>query len=140
MKESTSQVEEVETAESPHVVFRIEDSIVYAVYKKGVTIDLEAAREIGHLRRSFLKGRSYPGFADVRHLKLITKEARAYLEKEAIIEKEQSGVTAIAVLVGSRISVFMANLFMKIVKPKIPTKLFITKEQGLKWLEQFKSK
>lgn len=81
MKELHSQLD-IETVESPHVIFKIENSIVYVIYKKDVTIDLNAAREIGQLRRNFLKGRSFPGLADVRHVKLITKEARVYLEKE----------------------------------------------------------
>lgn len=61
--------------ESPHVIFKIENSIVYVIYKKGVTIDLDAAKEIGRVRRNLLKGRSYPGFADVRYIKLVTKDA-----------------------------------------------------------------
>lgn len=125
--------------ESPYVIFKVENSIVYVIYKKGVTIDLEAAKEIGQLRRNFLKGRSYPGLADVRFLKLVTRDVRKYLEKEATLGPKASGVTVIALLVRSRITVITANLFMKFVKPKIPTKVFITKENALKWLEQFKN-
>lgn len=127
----------IEISESTYAIFRIEDSILYGTIKAGVTIDLEAAKHIGQARRAFLKGRSYPAIANIRHVELITKEARNYLEKEAIIEKTQSGVTAVAVLVRNRLTVITANLFMKIVRPKTPTRVFMTREQALKWVKQF---
>lgn len=122
-----------EVLDTPYVTIRIENSIMVGVYKKGVTIDLEAAKQIAQYRINFLQGRSYPVFADIRHVKLVTKEASNYLSKDIGI----SGVKAGALLVGNPLTVFIANIYLKFVKPKIPTKVFITREAAMKWLGQF---
>lgn len=122
-----------EIFDSPYVTMRIEDSIISGIYKKGITIDLEDARKIAQDRITFLNGRIYPAFVDLRSVRFVTKEARNYFAQNAGIK----GLKALAILVGNRLTVFIANFYLKLDKPKVPTKVFRTKEQAMNWLEQF---
>ena len=118
----------------PFGVISIEGSIMTGVYANDLTIDLELARIIVKQRLSVCAGKSYPFLADVRQLKLATKEARDYFAKEGV-----KGMTALAILVGNHLTVITTNLFITFSKPLIPTKAFRTREQALKWLRQYVS-
>lgn len=109
---------EIEAEDIPWVTIKIENGIIYAIYKKGVTIDLVAAKEITQSRMRVLRDRRFPGFADIRHVKLVTQEARRYLAKEQATNS--FGITAIALQVGSRLTVITANLFIRLSNQKFP--------------------
>jgi hypothetical protein len=116
------------------ITIKNEDSIVLIAYRKGLSIDLEVAKEIVKERLNFFDGENYPVLIDGRHVKLLTQGARDYFSSEIGMK----GVKALAILPGRYLTVVMAKLFMKF-KPKIPMKIFRTKEQALKWLRQFTS-
>lgn len=113
-------------------VIKFENSLMIGVYVKNLTIDLDLAKEMVRERLRLLNGRTYPFLADVRQLKLATKEARDYFAKEGV-----KGMTALAILIGNPLTVIMANLFITFSKPLVPTKAFRTREQAVKWLQQF---
>lgn len=117
--------------EFPYLTYKFEGSIVIGVYKK-VSIDIELARRIVRDRLELFNGKSYPSLADVRELKYVSKEARDYFAKQGT-----EGITALAIVTGSYLTVVIANLFLTFSKPKMPTRAFKTKEQALKWLQQF---
>lgn len=119
--------------ESTYVTFKIENSILIGIYRKDLTIDLQVAKQIVQDRLSFVNNEVYPALADARYVKLATKEARDYFAtKDGTL-----WMPALAILVGNHLTVIMANLFMRFSKPLIPTKAFRTREQALKWLQQF---
>lgn len=117
---------------TPHVTYSWEDGILIGTYKKGITIDLKTAQEIVAHRLEASEGRSFVALADVRGIKVSTKEARDYFAKEGT-----KGLTALAILTGNYLTAAMSNFYIKFSKPKIPTRVFKTREEALKWLRQF---
>lgn len=97
-------------------------------------IDLKIATNIVALRKAFAGGRDYPVLADTRKVKSATREAREYLSSADALE----GLTAGAILSDSSFSVLLANFFLKVNRPKMPTRLFTVEANAMKWLEQFK--
>jgi len=113
--------------------FKIEDGIVHAVfYKEFVDYDYVDA---GVKARLELTGeKSYPMFSDFRKVKSSTREARERMAaKDAGI-----GVSAVAILVNSKIQRVIYNFFNSIYKSPAPARLFTDREKALKWLEQYK--
>lgn len=106
------------------------------VYKKGITVDLAMAKELVRERLEVYNGKSYPTLADIRPVKLFTKEARDYMAKGDAIK----GIPAGAILIGNYISVLTSNLFLHFSKPQMPVKAFSIRDEAVKWLGQFVEK
>lgn len=121
-----------ESFEFPFGTLKIVDGVMTGTYEKNLTIDLDLAKTMVQQRLNVQRGRKYPVLADVRNLKLATKEARDYFAREGV-----EGMTALAILMGSYLTVVSTNLFIRFSKPLVPTKAFRTREQALRWLEQF---
>lgn len=100
-------------------------------YKKDV-IDLETARQMVSDRLACFNGHTYPVLADVRNIRAVSKEARDYFAGPEGVK----GISALAILTGGFLTVVTANLFMRFSRPPIPTKVFKTKEQAVRWLNQ----
>ena len=60
----------------------------------------------------------------------IEREARAYYSS-------LRSITARALLVESPVTRVMANFFISINKPPVPTKLFTSEDQAVAWLKNF---
>ncbi len=85
-------------------------------------------------RLELTKGRTYPLFSDFRAVRRGSREAR-----ERMAAKDGGiGVSAVAVLVNSKVHRVIYNFFHSIYKAPAPAKLFTDKEKALAWLEQFK--
>ena len=118
---------------SSYVSYKVEGPVVVINYKK-VAVDLDIAKTIVKERLLFYEGKHYLTLIDIRQARLFTKEARDYFAKDGV-----EGMTALAIVGGSYLTVVMANLFMKLSRPLVPTKLFKTKDHALKWLSQLKT-
>ena len=108
----------------------IEDGIMCCVYKTDV-LSLDVAKECVNLRCKAAAGKDYLTFIDLTKLKSVDKEAREYMSSEGTFS-----VKASALLIDSAISKFIANFFLQVNKPKIPTRLFTSKSAAFKWLRQ----
>lgn len=113
--------------------FAIEDGVLIVRYP-AKKIDLKTATGIVTDRKEFAKHIAYPVMADVRKVKSVTAQAREYLSSADAV----AGVIAGAVLSGSSFTVFIANFFLKVNRPRIPTRLFTAEADAMKWLQQFK--
>jgi len=69
--------------------------------------------------------------ADIRAMQSIDHAARAYYSSI------QSSVVALALLVESPVSQVIANFFIGLNKPKVPTRLFISEAEAVAWLKGF---
>lgn len=118
--------------ESRYLIYGEEDHIVILTYRN-IAVDLDTAIQIVRERMAFYDNQNYPTLVDIRNARLFTKEARDYFAKKGV-----AGMTALAIITGGHISVIIANLFISLSKPLVPTKTFRTREQALKWLERFK--
>lgn len=115
---------------SKYLTLKLEDSIMVMTYANDVTIDFEVAKKMVSERLSVFKDESFPVLADARFIKFATKEARKYFSGEDGVK----GITTLAILIGSYVTVTIANLFIKLNRPPMPTKVFNTKDQAMKWL------
>ena len=68
----------------------------------------------------------------INSITMIEKEARDYGASEEV----KKAVSAMALVANGRLSVLVANLFIRLSVPPYPTKIFTTNEDALIWLKQ----
>src|SRR4051812_43875099 len=100
---------------------------------KGPNIDLRLAQTIVKDRLSIFNGRKYPVLVIMKSLKNIDKEARDFLASE----KGCEGLLAGAIFVNSILENTIANLFLSLTNPLVPTKIFTDEKKAREWLHQF---
>lgn len=110
-----------------------EDNIVRTKIKKGAEVSLQCARENTNLVNSFYKGKKFPLLIDATDIKSISREARNQFSSK----NRETYVKAYGIIVSSLISRVIANFFMNINKPTIPTKLFENEQEAEKWLKPY---
>ena len=112
--------------------FWIEENILFFIYKPNVTINLQGAKQIVADRLRVQKGVSYPVFCDMRGIKDSDKPARDYLAKEG-----SALVKAVGVFTDSPVTRIMANFYLTISRPLVPTKMFTDKNNALEFLKPY---
>ena len=123
----------MEFVENDFAKFWIEDGILYFVYKKGIKVSIEAAKQIVADRLKVQNGVSYPVFCDMKGVKDSDKPARDYLAKEG-----SELVTAVAVMIDSPVTKIMLNFYLNINGPITPTRMFTEQDKALEYLKTFK--
>jgi hypothetical protein len=78
------------------------------------------------------KGVAYAVFCDMRGIKDSDKPARDYLAKEG-----SALVKAVAVFTDSPVTRIMANFYLTISRPTVPTKMFTDKNNALEFLKPY---
>jgi hypothetical protein len=119
--------------ENDFAEFWTDDDILFFIYKPGITMNLEAAKRVVADRIEVQKGVPYAVFCDMRGIKDSDKPARDYLAKEG-----SSMVKAVAVLTDSPVTKIMANFYLTISRPIVPTKMFTDKSQAVDYLKSLK--
>ena len=119
--------------ETPHMFMEIRDGVLIGTYKKG-QIDLEQAKDIVLYRKVFTDYNDYPCLVIIDKLTKLSKEARDYLSGDEGVD----GVLAGALVSHSKFATVIGNFFLKVTKPKIPSRLFNTESEALAWLHQYK--
>ena len=84
------------------------------------------ARIRGNVRRPFL--------IDMSKVKSMSKEAREYYAGP----EPKKNITAVAILTTSLVGKAVANFFLLLTKPSVPTRMFTDFEEARKWLQQYK--
>lgn len=107
----------------------LEDEILFIICTDKI-IDLKIAQQIVKYRLEASKGKKYPILSDYRIVRELSKEAREFLASEDGAE----GVYADAIFINTPIGSMIANFYLKINKPLVPTKLFTDEEPAKKWL------
>ena len=118
--------------ESEFLTLWIEDGILYGRYTKNLDMTLEIAKVCVESRIYFAKGRSYPVIVDMKGISSSTRDAREYMATIG-----STLVSAAALITGSAINRALGNVFLKIDKPPIPTKLFSNDKKAKAWIMQF---
>lgn len=77
-----------------------------------------------------------PLLIDITKVKKISREARLYLSSA----ESNEGLTAAAIIAPNGFAKALANFFIRVnlINPMIPTKMFTSEKEALKWLEQYK--
>lgn len=122
--------------ENEFVTIEMEDDILFVHYKTPSTIDMTCAKKVVEDRLKFTEGKPCYVLTDLTDIKPGTKEAREYLcDPNGGLQ----GILAGAFVSDKLFSYALANLFLKINKPPIPSKIFSKKEDALKWLMEIKN-
>lgn len=106
-----------------------EDGILQFVYLPQAQESLADAQENVRAGERLSPGRR-PLLVDIRPMQHIEREARAYYSG-------LQSITARALLVGSPVTRVIANFFISINRPVIPTKLFTSETEAVVWLRNF---
>ncbi len=122
-------------------MIKFEDELIHIELENGIVVlswkvtfaDIGIVKKMVDTRLSLSKGTSSPMLVNLASLKTITKGARDFLASE----KGCEDVTAAAILTESAVTRIIANFFIKINKPLVPTKLFTDQEEAKKWLAKY---
>jgi hypothetical protein len=113
-----------------------EDGVLHNTFLAGAEETLADAQEGMRIARQLAGGRRIPILVDMRVVKSQDHDARAYYNSPEVLELS----SAVALLVGSRVSTLIANFFLSInVKDRgrRPVRLFTDEAEALAWLKEF---
>src|SRR4051812_492651 len=86
-------------------------------------------------QRTMLDGKPLPFLMDIRRVRSLSRDARAYFATREAAEV----FAATALLISSPLSRAVGNFFLGLNKPSMPTRLFTSEADALAWLEQYRS-
>lgn len=84
--------------------------------------------------KNWADGKKYGFLVDSRRFKKFDAEVRIYAQNKTPLFSDKY-----AILITSGMSSFLANMFIYVNTPKIPTKVFTNKEDALKWLNHLQN-
>jgi hypothetical protein len=116
--------------ENDYVTVWIEDDILVILYKKDAVVGLQAAIEIVSLCEKLADGKLYPPLIYVKHLKVVSSDARKYFATKGSADLRG------AVIVDSGFSRILGNMFFALDKPLTPLRMFTDKEEAIKWIKK----
>ena len=106
------------------------DGIARIRYEAGdiVTEDLAQATIVE--LKALTSGKRLPVLVDIRNMKSVTRGARV------IFGNATDAFSALALLAGSPRTQVIANFFIGLSRPKVPTQMFTEEEKALTWLRR----
>lgn len=110
------------------------DGIVYVLLKDNITLDVELQTRMLEAYCIVTDKTLIPFIFEAGEGIIVTKEAR----DNAILIEDISPCKAMAIVVNNIAYAMIGNFYLKFNKPKRPYKVFKSREEGLKWLEQYK--
>lgn len=119
--------------ENKYAVFWIDNSILFAELKPGITIDLTAARQLVAQRIQMQNGKAYPVFCDARGIVDSDKGGRDYLAQYGSVLAKAVGLFTEQ----KSLPFLMSSFYLEVSKPRVPTGLFYDKSAALEFLAAF---
>lgn len=122
--------------ENDYAEIWIEDGIVMQVFKPHIKkITLEMGRQMVKDRLTAMSGVSRPLFVDTMNAVDMDKEVRDYFVSPESVQY----INASAFLVHNYLTFLGAKLFVGFTKSPVKTEFFKTRNQALKWLQNYKN-
>ena len=112
--------------------YELENGIMIVSWKKSF-IDLATAKNTVNSRIAAAAGQKYTFLLKIKSIRDSTKEARVFLASE----KACAGMIAGAIFVDSALEHMLANFFIYMSNPVIPTRIFKDEAKAKEWLMQF---
>lgn len=113
----------------------LEDGFIHHQYKPGLILTIDIARQMVNHRLKLTDGITRPVFVDVRNLVAIKADARKYLAGSEAVKYVSAG----GIYLDNYLHYLVGNVFLKIDRPLIPSRLFTDKDQAIRWLEAYKN-
>lgn len=108
------------------------DNILTFEPKPGKTEQtLDSMKTDLEILKNWANGRKYGFLVDSRRFKKFDSDVRVYAQKNS-----PQFSNKYAIIISSGTSSFLANMFIYINRPIIPTKTFTTKEKAVEWLNK----
>jgi hypothetical protein len=124
----------IRPVKTSYITLWIEDGIIMSVFGN-IHVDLQVARHAIEKRLELTKGEVYPALADMRAIKDMDREAREYFANEGA-----KLLSARAIITGNVFTRTIAEVFMMINRPPIPTRLFSEYPEAKQWLQEYVGK
>ena len=118
--------------ENDFASYRIHHGVLHIIYSQDTCIDLDAAVQIVRDRLFLHEGRPLAVLCDIRGIKEVNKQARAYLAMEG-----STLVKAVAVIVAPPVSEMLSDFYIRTSNPPVPTQTFDTMEDAMAFLNGF---
>jgi hypothetical protein len=108
------------------------DRVAKIRWRAGAVVTGDLARTtLVELAALIPRGTQVPVLADIRPLKSMTREARACYGQAV------DAVSAVALLADSPATRMLANFFLGINRPTVPTQMFTDEQKALTWLRRY---
>lgn len=121
--------------ETNTAVFRIEDGVVVVRIRPDAYQSVADASENLAASMEMAGGQRRPLLADIRGAQPLDAEARHAYTGQKLVDS----FTAIALLVDSSpLGVIMGNVYLRIARPGIPTRIFSDEAQAKAWLSTYR--
>ena len=91
---------------------------------------LDSMKSDFEILKNWANGEKYGFLVDSRRFKKFNSESRAYAQEKTPLFSDKY-----AIIISSGTSSFLANLFIYLNRPSIPTKTFTTKDEAIIWLK-----
>ena len=127
----TPNITFVKVVEIPeaNIVLR-SDNIIHVDYNKNVTLDVDLQVSMRKIFDEIADGKKMHFIFSASEGFNLTKEAR---ENSDIMDKN-SPISAYGIVANNLAYKLIANFYLKVNKPKVPFKIFLTVEDAAKWL------
>jgi hypothetical protein len=112
------------------ITYRLPEGIIRTEAKPGIDIVLGYAIENSLIVNELCRGRKHPLLIDLKHLKSITPQARAYFSAR----DRESDINAFGFVIHSAFQRMVGNIFIQFNNPPVPTRLFTDENAALDWL------
>lgn len=107
--------------------------IIIAVANEHDLHTLKDAEENNKINTRLAQGIPRPFLIDMTKVRSMSREARAFYAGP----EPAKALVAVAILTNSNIGNLVANFFILLTKPSLPTKLFTDTSEAIKWLSQY---
>lgn len=107
-----------------------DDQIFSYIALNNSTIDIDTLKEMTEVGDTWNGSKLCANLVDLREVFFIDSKTREYAAAQY-----REHVAGQAILIGSKVSSYFANLFLKFSRPKVPTKLFTSEGEARKWLK-----
>jgi len=107
-----------------------DDQIYRYIAINKCSLDLDTLEKMTVIGDTWCQDRLCANLVDIRDMIFIDSKTRAYAAAQY-----RPHVAGTAILIESKISSYFANIFLKFSQPKVPTRLFTTESDAVKWLK-----
>jgi hypothetical protein len=108
-----------------------DDMIYRYIALNNCTLDMDTLEKMTHIGDTWCGERLCGNLIDIRNMLFIDSKTRAYAAAQY-----RSHVAGTAIIIDSKISSYFANIYLRFSQPKVPTRLFTSEEEALKWLKE----
>ena len=92
-------------------------------------IGVEAAKKIVDASKRVSQNLKHCNLVDTRDMLFMDRDARKYFA-----EQDRSEIVAVGVVIHSKFQKALSNLYLKVSKPILPTKMFHDEDDAIVWL------